>query len=111
MVEFIMQRGKENPVLMEILNNYQNRRQMIRYLGPPDMQLPEEDARRWVQRDMQKLIEQAPVQTLEPDPMTGIPTPKLEPSIKPNSDLLKDYWDEAIEAVVIYGLRNGGQLM
>lgn len=107
MIEFVLSRGKENPILMEVLNNYQNRRQMIRYLGPPDMQLPEEDARRWVQRDITNVIEQAPLTVT--DPVTGMPIKQC--SVQPNADLLKDYWDECIEAVVVYGLRNGGQLL
>jgi hypothetical protein len=107
MVEFILQRGKENPILMEILNNYQNRRQMIRYLGPPDMQLPEEDARRWVQADVAKIIEQAPLEGT--NPVTGLPEKQC--SITPNADLLKDYWDQAIEVAVIYGLKNGAKLL
>lgn len=107
MIEFILSRGKENPILMEILNNYQNRRQMIRYLGPPDMQLPEEDARRWVQKDISKLIEQAPMQGV--NAVTGMP--EMECSIQPNADLLKDYWDEAIEVAVVYGLKQGGKLL
>jgi hypothetical protein len=107
MIEFVLSRGKENPILMEILNNYQNRRQMIRYLGPPDMQLPEEDARRWVQTDVAKLIEQPPAMGL--NPVTGLPMPQC--SVQPNADLLKDYWDEAIEVVVVYGLKQGGQLL
>ena len=107
MIEFILSRGKENPILMEILNNYQNRRQMIRYLGPPDMQLPEEDARRWVQADVAKVIEQQPIQAL--NPVTG--APEMQCSVTPNADLLKDYWDQAIEVVVIYGLKNGAKLL
>ena len=107
LITLILSRGKENPILMEILNNYQNRRQMIRYLGPPDMQLPEEDARRWVQRDITRIIEAAPIDA--PNPITGMPEKQC--SVQPNPDLLKDYWEQAIEAVVVYGLRNGGQLM
>jgi hypothetical protein len=110
MIEFVLSRGKENPILMEVLNNYQNRRQMIRYLGPPDMQLPEEDARRWVQRDITKVIEQSPLTVTVLGP-NGAPMPVKQCSVQPNADLLKDYWDECIEAVVVYGLRNGGQLM
>ena len=117
MIEFVLSRGKENPVLAKVLDNYQNRRQMIRYVGPPDMQLPEEDARRWVQRDLVMLIEQAPVITEQPglpDPMNPMvpaqPIIVTEPSVQPDPDLLKDYWDQAIEAVVIYLLRNGRQL-
>jgi hypothetical protein len=112
MIEFVLSRGQENPILMEILNNYQNRRQMIRYLGPPDMQLPEEDARRWVQTDVAKLIEQPPMQIEAPPPAPGLPPmPITQCSVKPNADLLKDYWDEAIEVVVVYGLKQGGQLL
>jgi hypothetical protein len=107
MIEFVLQRGKENPILMEILNNYQNRRQMLRYLGPPDMQLPEEDARRWVQKDIAKLIEEAPKQGL--NPVTQQPV--MECSVIPNADLLHDYWDEAVEVAVIYGLKNGETLL
>ena len=107
MIEFILSRGKENPILMEILNNYQNRRQMIRYLGPPDMQLPEEDARRWVQKDIAKLVEQQPI--LAANPVTGLPEKQC--SVTPNADLLKDYWDQSIEVAVIYGLKQGGALM
>ena len=113
MIEFVLSRGKENPILMEILNNYQNRRQMIRYLGPPDMQLPEEDARRWVQTDVAKLIEEAPVPMDAPNPMMpgGPPIQIKQCSVQPNPDLLKDYWDQAIEVVVVYGLKQGGQLL
>jgi hypothetical protein len=112
MIEFVLSRGKENPILMEILNNYQNRRQMIRYLGPPDMQLPEEDARRWVQTDVAKLIEEPPTTIMQPPPAPGLPPmPAKQCSVKPNPDLLKDYWDQAIEVVVVYGLKQGGQLL
>lgn len=111
MIEFVLSRGKENPILMEVLNNYNNRRQMIRYLGPPDMELPEEDARRWVLRDIVKLVDAGPIPTLVTDPQTGLPTEQDEPSVQPNADLLKDYYGEAIEAVVLYGLRNGTQLL
>lgn len=107
MIEFILSRGKENPILMEVLNNYQNRRQMIRYLGPPDMQLPEEDARRWVQKDIAKLIGQSPIDAL--NQVTGMPEKQC--SVKANPDLLKDYWDQSIEVAVIYGLKQGGKLL
>lgn len=111
MIEFVLSRGKENPVLAKILDNYQNRRQMIRYVGPPDMQLPEEDARRWVLRDLTQLIEQKPLQLEQVNPVTGQPEVVTEPSIQPNAKLLQGYYSEAIEAVTIYLLRNGGQLM
>ena len=86
---------------------------MIRYLAPPDMQLPEEDARRWVQTDVAKLIEEAPVPVDAPNPMMpgGPPIQIKQCSVQPNPDLLKDYWDQAIEVVVVYGLKEGGQLL
>lgn len=113
LLEFVMSKGKENPILMDILNSYNNRRQLIRYTCPPDTELPEEDARRWVLRDITNLIQSAPIENPPmPDPMTGQPMPPTKsPSVQPNFDLLKDYLDQSIEAVVMYGLRNGGQLL
>ena len=113
MMKFLMSHGKDNPILLEILNNYQNRRQMIRYVGPPGMQLPEEDARRWVQTDVAKLIEEAPMVVDQPNPLNplGPPLPIKQCSVQPNADLLKDYWEEAIEVVVVYGLKQGGELL
>lgn len=107
MIKLFLERGKENPLIAKIFDNYQNRRQMIRYVAPPDTQLPEENARRWVQQDLVQIIEQQPLMTL--NPLTG--APQQEPSVEPNPDILRDYWDEAIECAVTYALVNGRELM
>ena len=107
MFKLLMSRGKENPLLMEMFNSYNNRRQMLRFIAPPDTELPEEDARRWVQKDIMLLVQGVPIEI--PDPMTGQII--KQPSVQPNLQLLKDFMDQAIEAVVMYGLRNGAQVL
>ncbi len=65
----MMASGKEpNPLVMEVLDTFEARREAMRYLGPPDMELPETPFRYKVLADIQILISQPPLPTGEPDP-------------------------------------------
>lgn len=91
-----------NPLVMEVLNDYQNRRLAMRYLGPPDMKLPEADAVDKVLRDLTRIVSEQPQQGQ--DPATGAPT--MVPSVMPDINFLQDYLDVAIATTVKYGLKN-----
>lgn len=93
-----------NPLVMEILDSYKNRRLALRYVGPPDSVLPEEAARNKVLTDISKLVEDGAQPMPGTDPVTQAPVEL--PSIMPDADFLKDFWDVAIEAAVEYGLNN-----
>lgn len=93
-----------SPLVMEMLDTFENRRLMIRLVGTPDMELPETPARNKVLLDIQLLVQGAPteMQVMGQDPQTGMPTPQTiqKPSVEPDPDF--DDFDVTIETVVRY---------
>lgn len=97
--------GKEpNPLVMEMLDTYENRRVALRYVGTPDMELPETAARYKVLNDIQLLVQGAPTEIQVPgvDPQSGAPAPQTiqKPSIEPDKDF--DNLDVLVETTVRY---------
>jgi hypothetical protein len=93
-----------NPLVMEMRGNYKNRRLVLRYVGDSDMVLPEQPARDQVLEDITKLVDPKAEPIPGTDPVSGQPVDL--PSVMPDPDFLKDFWDVAIGAVVEYGLNN-----
>jgi len=74
-----MTSGREpNPLVMEMLDTYENRRIALRFVGPADMELPETAAHDKVLQDIQALLTSQPVPAMAP--MTG---PDGQPMIDP----------------------------
>lgn len=105
---FMMASGKEpNPLVMEVLDTFEARREAMRYLGPPDMELPETPFRYKVLADIQILISQPPLPTGEPDPQN--PTEMLtKPPVEPDPDF--DDMDVAIDTVTRYAVKHFKEL-
>jgi hypothetical protein len=104
-----MASGKEpNPLVMEVLDTFENRRQAMLYLGPPDMELPEQVARDKVLKDISTIM--GAQQPLVPgqDEATGQPVEK--PIVEPDRDVDRDYLTPVtIPTVVRYALKNYDQ--
>jgi hypothetical protein len=76
-----MASGKEpNPLVMEILDTFENRRLVMGYLGPPDMELPEAVPHEKVLEDIVQLMKGKPAPGQ--DPASGQPI--LFPSVQPD---------------------------
>lgn len=105
---FMMASGKEpNPLVMEVLDTFEARRQAMRYLGPPDMELPETVFRYKVLADIDRLIAEPPIPTNEPDP--AAPGQMLtKPPVEPDPDF--DDMDVAIDTVSRYAVKNFKEL-
>jgi hypothetical protein len=100
---FMMAGGREpNPLVMEVLDTFEARRQAMRYLGPPDMELPETPFHYKVLSDIQELIKSEPIPTGTVDPQTGLPV--LKPSVEPD-DVIDDL-DVTIDTVTRYAVKN-----
>lgn len=112
---FGMASGKApNPLVMEILDSYENRRLAMRYLGPPDMELPETKCRYRVLRDIELLIKPADKKgpAGAPIPSTSMTGQQvLLPSVKPDPDFYQPYWELVISTVIVYGLGNYDDIM
>lgn len=97
--------GKEpNPLVMEMLDTYENRRVALRFVGTPDMELPETAARYKVLNDIQVLTQggPTPVEVMGQDPQTGMPVPQTiqKPTVEPDKDF--DNLDVLTETVIRY---------
>lgn len=100
---FMMASGREpNPLVMEVLDTFEARRQAMRYLGPPDMELPETPFHNKVIADIQQLISSQPIPTGVPDPQTGQEV--LKPSVEPDPEF--DDMDVSIDTVTRFAVRN-----
>jgi hypothetical protein len=101
---FMMASGKEpNPLVLEVLDTFEARRQAMRYLGPPDMELPETPFRYKVLADIDVLIQQPPIPTNQPDPAD--PTQMImKPPVEPDPDF--DDLDVSIDTVTRYAVKN-----
>jgi len=106
---FLMASGKEpNPLVMEVLDTFEARRQAMRYLGPPDMELPETVFRYKVLADIDQLISQPPIPSAAPDPQTGQPVQVMKPPVEPDPDF--DDMDVTIDTVTRYAVKNFKEL-
>ena len=109
---FMMANGKEpNPLVMEVLDTFEARRLAMRYLGPPDMELPETPFRYKVLTDISNIVNaEQPMITLAgpPDPMTGAPGAMQVPVCQPDKDF--DDLDVSIDTVVRYAIKNYKEL-
>ena len=103
---FAMASGKEpNPLVMEVLDTPENRRMAMRYLGPPDLELPEQIFIDAIKEDLTRLTSEQPIPTNEPDPKN--PTqPVMKPSVEPDQDYFAGQWDLVISQVTRYGIQN-----
>lgn len=110
-----MASGKEpNPLVIEVLDTYENRRLVMRYLGPPDMELPETPFHDKVINDIAQLIAPGakPIPTVVqvPDPQTGVPTQQEmdRPTVEPDPDY--DDFDVSIPTVMRYVMKHYKEL-
>ena len=101
-----MASGREpNPLVMEILDTFENRRQAMLYLGPPDMELPEQVARDKVLKDITTIMTTDQPIVPGQDPATMQPVEK--PVVEPDYDIDRDYLiPVTIPTVVRYALKN-----
>lgn len=107
---FLMASGKEpNPLVMEVLDTYEARRQAMRYLGPPDMELPETIFVHKVIADISALVAPGaqPIPTAEVGP-DGQPV--MKPSVEPDPDFFGEVWDVVIDTVTRYAIENWQEL-
>lgn len=97
-----------NELALEMLKSYSNRREALRYVGTPGMELPEAVARNLVLSDIQLLIKGQPteIEVAGEDPNTGIPAPQTitKPSIEPDPDFYD--FDVLIETTDEYALKH-----
>jgi hypothetical protein len=101
---FAMASGKEpNPLVMEVLDTYNARRQAMRYLGPNDMELPEAIFVHKVLADIQQLVSGNPLPAGQ-NPDTGEIV--MKPSVEPDPDYFGSVWDVVIDTVVRYAIKN-----
>lgn len=100
---FLMAGGKEpNPLVMEVLDTFEARRQAMRYLGPPDMELPETPFHYKVLADIEQLIASEPIPSGVVDPQSGQPV--MTPSVQPDPDI--DDMEVTIDTTTRYCVRN-----
>src|SRR5579871_317765 len=100
---FMMASGKEpNPLVMEVLDTFEARRQAMRYLGPPDMELPETPFHYKVLADIEQLIATEPIPTGVVDPQTGQPV--LKPTVEPDPEF--DDMEVTIDTITRYAVRH-----
>lgn len=99
---FMMASGKEpNPLVMEVLDTFEARRQAMRYLGPPDMELPETPYHYKVLDDIQQLISTDPIPTGILDAQGQ---EQFKPSVEPDPEF--DDMDVTIDTVSRYAVRH-----
>lgn len=75
--------AKDNPIIGEVLASYEAQRMAMRYLGPPDLELPTKNARDKVLRDLGELAKGQPMPSV--DPTTGQQV--MMPSVLPDKDV------------------------
>lgn len=103
---FMMASGKEpNPLVMEVLDTPEARRLAMRYLGPPDLELPEQIFVDAIKEDLTKLTSEPPVPTNVPDPKNPGQF-IMKPSVEPDQDYYAGQWDLVISQVTRYGIKN-----
>ena len=108
---FAMASGKEpNPLIMEILDTPENRRIAMRYLGPPDMELPEQIFIDKIKADIGRLISEQPVPSQVVDGQSGQVQQVMKPSVEPDKDYFAGKWDLVIGQIVRYGVKNWQEL-
>ncbi|MGA7300379.1 MAG: hypothetical protein WBX10_08730 [Candidatus Sulfotelmatobacter sp.] len=108
---FAMASGKEpNPLIMEILDTPENRRIAMRYLGPPDMELPEQIFIDKIKADIGRLISEQPVPSRVVDGQSGQVQQVMKPSVEPDKDYFAGKWDLVIGQIVRYGVKNWQEL-
>lgn len=72
-----------NPIIDEVLDSYEAQRMAMKYLGPPDLELPQKVPRDKVIRDLGMLTKGKPIPSR--DQQTGQPV--LMPSVLPDKDV------------------------
>lgn len=103
---FAMASGKEpNPLVMEVLDTPENRRMAMRYLGPPDLELPEQIFIDAIKEDLSRLVAEPPVESNVPDP-DNPGQPVMKPSVEPDQQYFAGQWDLVIGQVTRYGIQN-----
>lgn len=100
--------SKGNELILEMLDDFENQRLMMRYLGPPDMVLPIAKARDKVLSDIAMLVEQEPTEGM--DPTGQSPVPVQLPSVMPDPDFDFQYPKVLIATAIKYGLKNYDEL-
>lgn len=99
--------AKDNPIVQEILESYKMQRIALRYVGPPDAELPQKPARDKVLADIGMLVKGKPRPAL--DPTTRQPV--MMPSVLPDRDVDGPTLDSvSIPVTIEYLLENYKQL-
>src|SRR5262249_23061665 len=81
MLQQIVQAGAKNPLVQELFQPMSNRRYFAKYLAP-GLEIPGQDGRYKVLKDIGKLMTSVPM--MGPDPQTGMPTQL--PAVLPDFD-------------------------
>lgn len=106
-----MESGREpNPLVMEMLDTYENRRIVLRYVGPASMELPETAAHNKCLADIQLLLQGEPYPAMQPVPgvlnpdgtpaMQSVIGPDGQPVMKPSVEPDPSGWDSPEEVIV-----------
>ncbi len=107
-----MASGREpNPLVMEMLDTYENRRIALRYVGPATMELPETAAHNKCLADIQLLLQGEPYPAMQPVPgvinpdgspaMQPVMGPDGQPVMKPSVEPDPSGWGDSPEEVIV----------
>lgn len=95
--------GAKNPVILEAFQPMQNRKALMKIIGPPGMEVPGQGAWNLVMQDINQLMQGQPL-----PPVTNVITGQTVelPSVLPAKELLQGFWDIALQACQVWGQKN-----